>query len=123
MSPRPYGQGGLCTTTIVPSSPRYEFPARTRTTVTGSVNAAARYPARMCRSIRQLRRADEAGPATTGEARAAALQYVRKVSGFRAPAAHNREVFDRAVEAIAAATAELLDGLEVRGAAQPQRAG
>jgi hypothetical protein len=47
--------------------------------------------------------------------RAAALQYVRKVSGFRAPAAHNREVFDAAVAAVTAATAELLDGLEVRG--------
>jgi hypothetical protein len=48
---------------------------------------------------------------------AAALQYVRKVSGFRAPAAHNRAAFDEAVEAIAAATARLLDSLEVRGAA------
>jgi hypothetical protein len=38
------------------------------------------------------------------------------VSGFRAPAAHNVEAFDRAVETIAAATAELLDSLEVRGA-------
>jgi hypothetical protein len=47
--------------------------------------------------------------------RAAALQYVRKVSGFRAPAAHNREVFDAAVEAVASATAALLDGLEIRG--------
>lgn len=47
--------------------------------------------------------------------RAAALQYVRKISGFRAPAAHNREVFDAAVEAVAAATAALLDGLEIRG--------
>ncbi len=53
--------------------------------------------------------------ATEDEIRAAALQYVRKVSGFRAPAAHNREVFERAVEAVAQATAELLDGLEVRG--------
>lgn len=49
--------------------------------------------------------------------RAAALQYVRKISGFRAPGAHNREVFDTAVAAVAAATAELLDGLEIRGAA------
>lgn len=48
---------------------------------------------------------------------AAALQYVRKISGFRAPAAHNREVFDAAVAAVAAATAELLDGLEIRGSA------
>lgn len=56
-----------------------------------------------------------------GEAdiRAAALQYVRKVSGFRAPAAHNREVFDRAVEEIAEATARLLDDLVVRGATRP----
>lgn len=53
------------------------------------------------------------------DVRAAALQYVRKVSGFRAPAAHNREVFDAAVEAVAAATAELLAGLEVR---RPARA-
>ncbi len=51
------------------------------------------------------------------DVQAAALQYVRKISGFRAPAAHNREVFDAAVAAVAAATAELLDGLEVRGAA------
>lgn len=50
------------------------------------------------------------------DVRAAALQYVRKISGFRAPAAHNREVFDAAVEAVAAATADLLAGLEVRGA-------
>lgn len=47
--------------------------------------------------------------------RAAALQYVRKVSGFRVPAAHNREVFDRAVDEIAEATRRLLDGIEVRG--------
>ena len=54
--------------------------------------------------------------------RAAALQYVRKVSGFRHPAAHNREVFDRAVEAVAEATRELLDDLEVRGAKPSDRA-
>ncbi|MEU1662943.1 DUF2277 domain-containing protein [Streptomyces sparsogenes] len=68
----------------------------------------------MCRSIKTLR------PPMTPEPhdediRAAALQYVRKVSGFRAPAAHNREVFDQAVEAVAEATCRLLDGLEVRG--------
>ncbi|RPK43059.1 Uncharacterized conserved protein (DUF2277) [Streptomyces sp. LamerLS-316] len=50
--------------------------------------------------------------------RAAALQYVRKVSGFRAPAAHNQEVFDRAVAEITEATQRLLDGLEIRGAAR-----
>jgi hypothetical protein len=52
-----------------------------------------------------------------GEAdiRAAALQYVRKVSGFRAPAAHNRAAFDEAVETIAAATERLLATLEIHG--------
>ncbi|MFC7266926.1 DUF2277 domain-containing protein [Streptomyces lutosisoli] len=72
----------------------------------------------MCRSIKTLRPPAIPDEATDEEIRAAALQYVRKVSGFRAPAAHNREVFDQAVEAIAEATAELLGGLEVRGAAQ-----
>ncbi|MEU0104160.1 DUF2277 domain-containing protein [Streptomyces sp. NPDC006129] len=70
----------------------------------------------MCRSIKTLRPPVLPEEATAEDIRAAALQYVRKVSGFRAPAAHNQEVFDRAVEAIARATAELLDGLEVRGA-------
>jgi hypothetical protein len=62
----------------------------------------------MCRSIRQLRRGDEAGAATTGEAEAAALQYVRKVSGFRAPSARNEHAFQHAVEDIAAITERLL---------------
>jgi hypothetical protein len=48
--------------------------------------------------------------------RAAALQYVRKVSGFRAPAAHNKDAFDAAVEAVAEATRTLLDELVVKGA-------
>ncbi|WP_030421573.1 DUF2277 family protein [Streptomyces sp. SCSIO 75703] len=77
----------------------------------------------MCRSIKTLRPPALAEEATEEEIRAAALQYVRKVSGFRAPAAHNREVFDRAVEAVTAATAQLLDDLEVRGAAPARRAG
>ncbi|GAA2404094.1 hypothetical protein GCM10010420_34400 [Streptomyces glaucosporus] len=55
-------------------------------------------------------------PETTDEdIRAAALQYVRKVSGFRTPAAHNRAAFERAVEAVAEATRQLLGDLEVRG--------
>ncbi|MEU1314475.1 DUF2277 domain-containing protein [Streptomyces tibetensis] len=70
----------------------------------------------MCRSIKTLRPPAMPEEATEADVRAAALQYVRKVSGFRAPAAHNQEVFDRAVEVVAQATAELLDGLEVRGA-------
>ncbi|MFK8911353.1 DUF2277 domain-containing protein [Streptomyces sp. YS-3] len=69
----------------------------------------------MCRSIKTLRPPALPEEATDDEIRAAALQYVRKVSGFRAPAAHNREVFERAVDEIARATAELLEGLEIRG--------
>jgi len=62
----------------------------------------------MCRSIRQLRRAADAGPATTGEAEAAALQYVRKVSGYRAPAVRHAAAFDAAVHEIAVITERLL---------------
>ncbi|MEV6505701.1 DUF2277 domain-containing protein [Streptomyces sp. NBC_01261] len=72
----------------------------------------------MCRSIKTLRPPVLPDEATEEEVRAAALQFVRKVSGFRAPAAHNREVFDHAVDVIASATAELLAGLEVRGASR-----
>jgi hypothetical protein len=56
---------------------------------------------------------DEAGPE---DVHAAALQYVRKISGFRAPSARNRAAFEAAVEAVAAATQVLLDDLEVRPA-------
>ncbi|MET9090828.1 MULTISPECIES: DUF2277 domain-containing protein [Streptomyces] len=71
----------------------------------------------MCRSIKTLRPPALPEEATEEDMRAAALQYVRKVSGFRAPAAHNREVFDRAVDEITEATMKLLDGLEIRGSA------
>jgi hypothetical protein len=66
----------------------------------------------MCRSIQTLRPPFHDDP-TPEEVRAAALQYVRKVSGFRTPAAHNAEAFDRAVDEVARATAELLDGLVI----------
>jgi len=69
----------------------------------------------MCRSIKTLR-PPFAEQVTDAEIRAAALQYVRKISGFRTPAGHNAEAFERAVTDIAAATAALLDTLEVRGA-------
>jgi hypothetical protein len=62
----------------------------------------------MCRSIRQLRRVEDAGAATTGEARAAALQYVRKISGYREPSARNADAFRAAVDEIAAVTERLL---------------
>lgn len=72
----------------------------------------------MCRSIKTLRppMTLEAGPE---DVHAAALQYVRKISGFRAPSAKNREAFDRAVAAVAEATAKLLDEIEVRAAPVP----
>ncbi|MER5808889.1 DUF2277 domain-containing protein [Streptomyces sp. NPDC002033] len=76
----------------------------------------------MCRSIKTLRPPAIPEKATEEEIRAAALQYVRKVSGFRAPAAHNREVFDAAVDAVAEATRLLLDGVQVRGQSVPARA-
>ncbi|GAA0960784.1 DUF2277 domain-containing protein [Actinocorallia libanotica] len=70
----------------------------------------------MCRSIRTLR-PPYAEEVTEEDVRAAALQYVRKISGFRAPAAHNAEAFDTAVEEVARATAKLLAELRVRGRA------
>ena len=73
----------------------------------------------MCRSIRQLRRGEDAGAATTGEAQAAALQYVRKISGFRAPSARNEDAFRTAVEEIAATTERLLAAIGTRVADGP----
>ena len=67
----------------------------------------------MCRSIKTLR-PPYADDVTDDDMRAAALQYVRKVSGFRTPAAHNAEAFNEAVDAVTAATVELLDHLQVR---------
>ncbi|HBW17556.1 MAG: DUF2277 domain-containing protein [Streptosporangiaceae bacterium] len=72
----------------------------------------------MCRSIKTLRE-PYTEQVTEQDVRAAALQYVRKVSGFRTPAGHNAEAFDRAVEAIAQATGDLLAQLRVRGQSSP----
>ena len=71
----------------------------------------------MCRSIKTLR-PPFTEAVTEDDVRAAALQYVRKVSGFRAPAGHNAEAFDEAVAAVTAATRQLLDRLVVRGPAR-----
>ncbi|HWQ14192.1 MAG TPA: DUF2277 domain-containing protein, partial [Roseiflexaceae bacterium] len=64
----------------------------------------------MCRSIKQLRGA--APPASDAEIEAAALQFVRKVSGYRAPSRANRAAFEAAVAAVAAATRQLLAEIE-----------
>jgi hypothetical protein len=63
----------------------------------------------MCRNIRQLHNFEP--PATTDEVHEAALQYVRKISGSTKPSQANAAAFERAVEAVAAATRELLDEL------------
>ena len=63
----------------------------------------------MCRNIRVLHNFEP--PATSDEVQAAAVQYVRKVSGATKPSAANQAAFDKAVAAVAAATQELLDAL------------
>jgi hypothetical protein len=63
----------------------------------------------MCRSIQTLFNLDP--PATSDEVTAAAVQYVRKISGSTKPSQANQEAFDRAVAAVAAATQDLLDSL------------
>ena len=63
----------------------------------------------MCRNIRTLHNFEP--PATTEEVNDAALQYVRKISGSTKPSQANAEAFEQAVEKVAAATLELLDGL------------
>jgi hypothetical protein len=76
----------------------------------------------MCRSIKTLR-PPFTDAVTDDDVRAAALQYVRKISGFRAPAAHNAEAFSHAVDAVSQATTDLLATLEVRTAVPRRNAG
>ena len=63
----------------------------------------------MCRSIKQLRNSEV--PVTEEEIRAAALQFVRKVSGYRKPSKANEAAFDQAVEEVTQVTQRLLDHL------------
>jgi hypothetical protein len=70
----------------------------------------------MCRNIRTLHNFEP--PATDDEVRAAALQYVRKISGFTKPSKANEESFARAVDAVAAVSAQLLS--ELSTAAPPK---
>lgn len=64
----------------------------------------------MCRSIKQLRSSEQ--PATEAEIQAAALQFVRKVSGYRVPSKANKVVFETAVSEITTITQKLLDQLK-----------
>ncbi|MEV0397357.1 DUF2277 domain-containing protein [Polymorphospora rubra] len=70
----------------------------------------------MCRSIRVLHNFEP--PATEDEIEAAALQYVRKISGTTKPSTANAEAFDAAVEAVAAATRALLESLVTKAPAR-----
>jgi hypothetical protein len=68
--------------------------------------AQTTYSYAMCRSIKTLRQGAE--PANDEEIHAAALQYVRKVSGYRAPSAANVDAFATAIDEVAAATSKLV---------------
>ena len=67
----------------------------------------------MCRSIKTLRDAEE--PATTEDIEAAALQYVRKISGYRSPSRKNEEAFTHAVQQVAVASKALLEAVSPAG--------
>jgi hypothetical protein len=71
----------------------------------------------MCRNIQQLRGADP--PATDAEIRDAALQFVRKVSGYRVPSRTNAAAFENAVDEVAVAVTRLLDALVVAPGSAP----
>ena len=75
----------------------------------------------MCRSIKQLRQ--PTGPASEQELYEAALQYVRKVSGYRKPSRANSAAFDAAVGEIARSTEALLAALEQPGKQTSEQAG
>jgi hypothetical protein len=74
----------------------------------------------MCRNIRTLYNFDP--PATEEEVGAAALQYVRKISGFNKPSQANEEAFARAVDAVARASSELLESLRTNAPAKNREA-
>jgi len=67
----------------------------------------------MCRNIRVLHNFDP--PTTPDEIRAAALQYIRKVSGLNKPSVADQAAFDRAIDEVAQSTSTLLESLHARG--------
>ncbi|MCY4022301.1 MAG: DUF2277 domain-containing protein [Anaerolineaceae bacterium] len=73
----------------------------------------------MCRNIRRLYNCDP--PVETEEVRASALQFVRKVSGYRKPSRVNEAAFERAVDEVTAATERLLATLETKAAPRSLR--
>jgi hypothetical protein len=83
---------------------------------TGESADRAVYACLMCRNIRTLYNFDP--PATDEEVRAAALQYVRKISGFTKPSRANEEAFARAIDAVTAASEQLLSDLRTTAPAK-----
>jgi hypothetical protein len=73
----------------------------------------------MCRNIKRLRHGHE--PPSDEELHNAALQFIRKISGFRIPSQTNEAAFDRAVRDVAAVGRVLFDSLEIRGPAHSHR--
>jgi hypothetical protein len=73
----------------------------------------------MCRSIKRLRSED--GPASDPEIREAALQFVRKVSGYRVPSQRNADAFERAVDEVADASRRLLEAVGPLRPSRPAR--
>ena len=73
----------------------------------------------MCRSIQRLHRTPDE-PATPEEVRAAALQFVRKISGYRVPSKQNTDVFERAVDDVESAIAQMLTDLPPRRMVAPK---
>jgi len=67
----------------------------------------------MCRNIKRLREPHGQGHATDEEIREAALQFVRKVSGFQAPSARHEEAFSAAVDEVTDSSKRLLDAIEI----------
>jgi hypothetical protein len=67
----------------------------------------------MCRNIKRLRHSDHAP--TDAELHDAALQFVRKISGFRVPSQTNQAAFEHAVDGVAAVSRELFQSLQIRG--------
>jgi hypothetical protein len=73
----------------------------------------------MCRNIKQLRPISGQPPASRDEVRAAALQFVRKVSGYRVPSKANQAAFDLAVDQITEATRLMLESMQVKAPPPP----
>ena len=67
----------------------------------------------MCRNIKRLREPHGQGHATDAEIREAALQFIRKVSGFQAPSARHEQAFSSAVDEVADSSKRLLDAIEI----------